>query len=63
MFAEFTTPEGLAMVVRANRVAAFTGLAEGGTRLFLGGALSCIVAEDLDEVRRRLEPSAVEEVY
>ncbi len=54
MFAEFTTPEGQPMHIRSARVAAFTGLEEGGTRIFLGGALSCIVAEDHVEVGRRL---------
>lgn len=61
MFVTFTTPDGLAMHVRASRVVAFTRLEEGGTRIFLGGALSCIVAEDDDEVGRRLKPGGDDE--
>ncbi len=54
MFVKFKTPEGLAMVVRASRVAAFTAVDTGGSRIFLGGALNCMVAEEVDEVERRL---------
>ena len=55
MFVKFKTPDGLAMVIRANRVAAFTAVETGGSRIFLGGALSCLVEQDVDEVARRLQ--------
>ena len=38
MFVRFTTPEGLPMDIRANRIQAFTGTEEGATRIFLSGA-------------------------
>lgn len=55
MFALFTQdPEGLPIYVRTARVMAFARTAEGGTRIFLGGGLNCLVAEDEEQVRRTL---------
>ena len=54
MFARFTTPEGMPMLIRAARVQAITRTEEGHTRVFLSGSLSCLVAEDEEEVLRRL---------
>lgn len=54
MFLSFTTPEGLPMHIRANRIQAVTRTDEGTTRIFLGGALSCLVAESDDEVLQAL---------
>lgn len=50
MFVLFTTPEGARVHVRENRVQAFVS-AEDGTRIFLSGSLSVLVAENDDEVR------------
>lgn len=50
MFIRLTQePEGLPIHVRTARIAAFAKTTEG-TRLFLGGGLSCLVAEDEDAV-------------
>lgn len=47
MFARFTQePGGLPIYIRTARVQAFAKAEEGGTRIFLSGALSCLVAED-----------------
>ena len=43
-------PEGLPILVRANRIAAVARTEEGGSRVFLGGALSVLVGESEDEV-------------
>lgn len=58
MFARFTTPEGMPMLIRKSRVQAFTRTEEGHTRIFLGGALSCLVAEDEAAVLQVLETEA-----
>ncbi|QTC90443.1 hypothetical protein [Brevundimonas goettingensis] len=50
MFVRFTTPEGARVYIRENRVQAFVS-SEDGTRIFLSGSLSILVAEDDDEVR------------
>ena len=55
MFARFTQePESLPIYVRTARVLAFARTAEGGTRIFLGSGLNCLVAEDEEHVRRIL---------
>lgn len=56
MFIRLTQAEGerLAIDIRTSRIAAMAATDEG-TRLFLGGALSVLVSEDLDEVRGRLQ--------
>ena len=55
MFACFTQdPDGLPIYVRTARVLAFARTAEGGTRIFLGAGLNCLVAEDEEHVRRTL---------
>lgn len=55
MFARFTQdPEGLQIYVRTAHAIAFSRTAEGGTRIFLGGGLSCLVAEDEEQVCRTL---------
>lgn len=56
MFIRLTQAEGgqLAIDIRANRIAAMAA-SEDGTRLFLGGALSVLVQESLDEVRAKLQ--------
>ncbi|MND22355.1 hypothetical protein D3C80_127320 [compost metagenome] len=55
MFVRFTQePEGLPIYVRTARVLAFARTVEGGTRIFLGSGLNCLVAEDEDHVRRTL---------
>lgn len=50
MFVRFTTPEGARVHVRENRVQAFVS-SEEGTRVFLSGSLSILVAESDDEVK------------
>lgn len=51
MFARFTQePGGLAIYVRRARVLAFARSDEGGTRIFLSGTYSCLVAEDEETV-------------
>lgn len=50
MFVLFTTPEGARVHLRENRVQAFVS-AEDGTRIFLSGSLSILVAESDDEVK------------
>lgn len=54
MFSRFTQPEGLPILIRTNRVVAFARTEEGATRIFLGGALSCLVAEDEETVLKAL---------
>lgn len=55
MFSRFTqAPEGLPILIRTNRVVAFARTEEGTTRVFLGGALNCLVAEDEEEVLKIL---------
>lgn len=54
MFSRFTQPEGLPILIRTSRVVAFARTEEGATRIFLGGALSCLVAEDEEAVHRKL---------
>lgn len=62
MFARFTQdPEGLPIYVRAARVLAFARTEEGGTRIFLGAGLSCLVSENEEHVRRTLAGDAVDE--
>lgn len=59
MFARFTQPEtGLPVRIRAARVQAFAATEDGATRIFLGGALSCLVAEDEKTVLAALEPAS-----
>lgn len=55
MFIRLRQAEGaqLAIDVRVSRIAAMAE-SEDGTRLFLGGALSVLVVESLDEVRALL---------
>lgn len=50
MFVQFTTPEGPPMFVRASRVLAFTGAADGTTHIILGATLSVVVSEAPDVV-------------
>lgn len=55
MFARFTQQPGdLPLYNRTARVQAFGRMEEGGTRIFLSGSLSCMVAEDEDDVLRIL---------
>ena len=62
MFVRFTQPEtGLPIRIRAARVQAFATTEEGTTRIFLGGALSCLVAEDDDTVLATLDPTPDDE--
>ena len=56
MFTRFSQPEGLPIYIRSSRVMAFARTEDGGTRIFLGGALSCLVAEDEETVLRALSP-------
>ncbi|MED5536510.1 MAG: hypothetical protein VX661_01555 [Pseudomonadota bacterium] len=59
MFIRFTQPEtGLSILIKAARVQAFAATEEGTTRIFLGGSLSCLVAEDCDAVLASLDPPA-----
>lgn len=56
MFRQFTQLEtGLPIHIRANRVVAVARTEEGGSRLFLSAAMSCLVVEDEDAVIRALE--------
>lgn len=56
MFIRLTQqPEGLPIVIRSNRVVAVARNDEGGSRVFLGGALSCLVAEDEEAVLMLLQ--------
>ncbi|PZO04814.1 MAG: hypothetical protein DCF29_09390 [Alphaproteobacteria bacterium] len=56
MFRRFTQQEtGLPIQVRAARVVAVARTEDGGSRIFLGGALSCLVTEDDDDVVRAIE--------
>ena len=57
MFARLTQHEtGLPILIRASRVQAIAASEEGGSRVFLSGALSCLVREDEDAVVRALAP-------
>lgn len=58
MFLKLKSPEGTVMLVRAARIVAIAGVEEGGSRVFLGGALSCLVQEGPDEVVALMERSA-----
>jgi hypothetical protein len=58
MFVTFTTPEGPPMYVRAARVQAFTGAADGTTHIMLSGSLGVVVAEDPATVARMLTARA-----
>lgn len=55
-FTRFNQPEGLPIYIRTARVLAFARTEDGGTRIFLGGALSCLVAEDEETVLQALTP-------
>lgn len=56
MFARFTQPEtGLPIHFRVSRIQAVAAAEDGTTRIFLGGALSCLVAENEDEVLRAIQ--------
>lgn len=56
MFTRFKQAEGgLPIYIRDARVQAFARVEEGGTRIFLGGSLSCLVEEDEETVRERLK--------
>lgn len=57
MFARFTQPEtGLPILLRVSRVQAIAATEDGATRIFLGGSLSCLVAESVDETLKALAP-------
>lgn len=59
MFSRFTqAPEGLPILIRTSRVVAFARTEEGSTRVFLGGALSCLVQEDEEAVLKILTADA-----
>lgn len=58
MFVQLTQqPEGLPILIRSNRIAAIART-EDGSRVFLGGALSCLVSETEDEVLAALQREA-----
>lgn len=58
MFARFTQPDtGLPIHLRTARVQAVAAVEDGGARVFLSGALSCLVAETADEVLKALSPA------
>ncbi|ASE39383.2 hypothetical protein CEP68_07620 [Brevundimonas vesicularis] len=62
MFVRFTQPEtGLPIRIRAARVQAFAATEDGSTRIFLSGALTCLVAEDDDAVLATLDPTPEDE--
>ncbi|WP_269220950.1 hypothetical protein [Brevundimonas vesicularis] len=62
MFVRFTQPEtGLPIHIRAARVQAFAATDDGMTRIFLGGALTCLVAEDDAAVLATLDPTPDDE--
>lgn len=50
-------PESLPILIRSSRIAAIART-EDGSRVFLGGALSCLVSETEDEVLAALTPDA-----
>lgn len=58
MFARFNQPEGLPILVKTSRVVAFARTEDGQTRIFLGGVLSVLVAEDEDAVLKTLSDAA-----
>lgn len=61
MFVRLTQqPEGLAILIRSSRIAAIARTEEG-SRVFLGGALSCLVAETEDEVLAALASAAADD--
>lgn len=56
MFARLTQQEtGLPILLRASRIVAIARTEEGGSRVFLGGSLSCLVTEDEDAVVRAIQ--------
>lgn len=58
-FARLTQQEtGLPILLRASRVVAIARTEDGGSRVFLGGSLSCLVTEDEAEVARALQAPA-----
>lgn len=59
MFVRLTHHEdGQSVHIRSSRVQAFVSTEEGGTRIFLSGALSVLVAEDAGHVEALLSPPA-----
>ena len=59
MFVRFTQPDtGLPIHIRAARVQAFAATEEGTTRIFMSGALSCLVTEDEAAVLATLSPAS-----
>lgn len=62
MFIRLTQqPEGLPILIRSSRVLAIARTDEGGSRVFLGGALSCLVGEDEESVLQRLQGDSAAE--
>lgn len=53
LFVTFTTPEGLQADFRASRIQAYVAGEEGGTRIFLTGALSLLISRPAPEPDER----------